>query len=386
MAEELLLPGGSSETEDFYIGPERALRVDTSNDELRLHDGSKVGGFRFLNRDANDQRYQAKQAELDGISFSPQQRGFLTRVGPATYRLRELTVNTASLHITHPLGLMGNPLIKLADTITSNHAFSGDITFLESVLFLGGLEGDLTGDTFGTHTGPVIGNVTGNVTGNLTGDSTGNHTGGLNTVGAVVEMDDEQIQYDWLSAEIKALWVNRGLPVGAIIMWSGDANDIPTSFAICDGTNSTPDLRDRFIIASGSTFDPHESGGSSTHTHTGSSDASGAHAHTGACEGHSLTVAELPSHQHSNGATDEIQASQVFNHGTIAASPTSGDSIDNNGSTGDWEGLTGFTGGGDAHTHTITLDAGGAHTHPLSVDNASSLPPYYSLCFIMKVL
>src|SRR3546814_15801137 len=54
----------------------RELTVDTSNQELRLHDGVTPGGHRFLNRDSNDQRYQAKSSELDGFNgCAPSDRG-----------------------------------------------------------------------------------------------------------------------------------------------------------------------------------------------------------------------------------------------------------------------------------------------------------------------
>lgn len=42
---------------------------------------------------------------------------------------------------------------------------------------------------------------------------------------------------------------NFGLiPRGGIIMWSGTINTIPTGWALCNGQNGTPDLRDRFIV------------------------------------------------------------------------------------------------------------------------------------------
>ena len=37
-------------------------------------------------------------------------------------------------------------------------------------------------------------------------------------------------------------------PAGGIIMWSGAIADIPTGWVLCDGTNSTPDLIDRFVV------------------------------------------------------------------------------------------------------------------------------------------
>ena len=47
-----------------------------------------------------------------------------------------------------------------------------------------------------------------------------------------------------------------GIPAGGIIMWSGATNAIPSGWVICDGNNSTPDLRNRFVVgASDSTGD-----------------------------------------------------------------------------------------------------------------------------------
>lgn len=40
------------------------------------------------------------------------------------------------------------------------------------------------------------------------------------------------------------------MPVGSIIMFNGKAEEIPSGWAICDGTNGTPNLIDRFILAS----------------------------------------------------------------------------------------------------------------------------------------
>jgi len=65
------------------------------------------------------------------------------------------------------------------------------------------------------------------------------------------------------------------LPTGSIILWSGSIGSIPSGYVICDGTNSTPDLRDKFIVGAGSTYSVAATGGSAdsivvTHTHTAS--------------------------------------------------------------------------------------------------------------------
>lgn len=44
------------------------------------------------------------------------------------------------------------------------------------------------------------------------------------------------------------------VPTGAILMWSGFIVAIPTGYVICDGTNGTPNLRDRFVVGAGSSY------------------------------------------------------------------------------------------------------------------------------------
>jgi hypothetical protein len=40
-----------------------------------------------------------------------------------------------------------------------------------------------------------------------------------------------------------------GIAPGIIVGWSGKPADVPAGWALCDGANGTPDLRDRFIVA-----------------------------------------------------------------------------------------------------------------------------------------
>ena len=62
------------------------------------------------------------------------------------------------------------------------------------------------------------------------------------------------------------------VPAGGIIMWSGSTGSIPSGWAICDGNNGTPDLRNRFVVGAGSTYSVNATGGSKdavvvSHTH-----------------------------------------------------------------------------------------------------------------------
>lgn len=43
---------------------------------------------------------------------------------------------------------------------------------------------------------------------------------------------------------------------GIIFMWYGAILDIPDGWALCDGTQSTPNLKNHFILGAGLTYDP----------------------------------------------------------------------------------------------------------------------------------
>lgn len=65
--------------------------------------------------------------------------------------------------------------------------------------------------------------------------------------------------------------ITTAMPTGGIIMWSGTVATIPSGWHLCDGTNGTPDLRNRFIVCA----DADDSGVAKT-TLTGAATQSGA--------------------------------------------------------------------------------------------------------------
>ena len=138
------------------------------------------------------------------------------------------------------------------------------------------------------------------------------------------------------------------LPSGAIILWSGSIGSIPSGYVICDGTNSTPDLRDRFVVAAGNTYAVGQTGGSAdaivvSHTHTATS-----------------TVTD-PGHTHQ---------SQWVNFG--------GSGISLN--------TAGQTANGTATTSTSTTGITVATTNASAGTSGSgaNMPPYYALAYIQK--
>jgi len=64
---------------------------------------------------------------------------------------------------------------------------------------------------------------------------------------------------------------------GHIVLWYGAIAYLPAAWQICDGTNGTPDLRNRFVIGAGDSYAVGATGGSTTHTHPFTANA---HNHT----------------------------------------------------------------------------------------------------------
>ena len=63
----------------------------------------------------------------------------------------------------------------------------------------------------------------------------------------------------------------QAVPVGAVLLWSGATSAVPSGWQLCDGTNSAPDLRDRFVIGAGSTYSVDATGGAASYSITGAS-------------------------------------------------------------------------------------------------------------------
>ncbi len=170
-------------------------------------------------------------------------------------------------------------------------------------------------------------------------------------------------------AEAKAMAAAAtAFPAGGIIMWSGAAGAVPTGWALCDGSKGTPNLRDRFVIGAGSSYAPGATGGAATHSHTASAGATAA-----ANQWSSLSTSQMPVHRHTyvgGGGSNSNMATgnpPGFMGGNSTGVAIKSDLI---GDTGGWDG---HTHGQEAHTHSVAVAAGGA------------FPPYYALCFIMKL-
>lgn len=132
-----------------------------------------------------------------------------------------------------------------------------------------------------------------------------------------------------------------GVPSGAILMWSGSIATIPAGWNLCDGSNGTPNLVNKFVIAAGGTYAVNATGGSAdaivvAHSH-GINDPTHAHPY------------QIPYAQNFRGNGSEPGWNAEFTGSTTGAAATG-----------------------------ITIQSAGA-----SGTNAN-LPPYFALAYIMK--
>lgn len=167
---------------------------------------------------------------------------------------------------------------------------------------------------------------------------------------------------------------------GIITMWSGSVASIPVGWYLCNGSNSTPDLRDRFVIGAGSNYAVGATGGSKDAIVVAHNHSSGVNS---VDHGHSVsgyTGGQTTDHSHG-----------IPGSGALCVNAGSTPGYDNGGLYANI-GLAQYTNGTtNDHAHYFSADTGGQtqnHNHSISTEGSSgtnaNLPPYYALAFIMK--
>ena len=209
-----------------------------------------------------------------------------------------------------------------------------------------------------TFSNGLIGNVTGNITGSITGNS---GTATKLATSRTISINGDatgSTAFDGTANVTITTDVPNIIPSGGIIMWSGSVATIPSGWYLCNGTNGTPNLVNRFIIGAGSSYGVGATGGSKDAIVV-------SHSHTGTTGGQS------------NGHTHNFTIGRNFSYTKNNTGVHYGDSgfINSNGGEEDTLG-TGYN--NQDHSHNFTTSTVGS-----SGTNAN-LPPYYALCFIMK--
>ncbi len=174
------------------------------------------------------------------------------------------------------------------------------------------------------------------------------------------------------------------IPSGIVAMWSGLIVNIPSGWVLCDGTNGTPDLRDRFLVGAGGAYSVNDTGGADSVT---------------------LSTSQMPAHTHGDGS---LSTNSAGNHSHSGSTNTTGshthsyDDFSVGGILGAEEATSGrnvgiivtsrSTSSAGSHSHTLSISNAGNHSHSVSGNTASTgggsshenRPPYYALAFIMK--
>lgn len=203
--------------------------------------------------------------------------------------------------------------------------------------------------------------------------------------------------------DISAL-ILAAMPIGAITMYAGTT--APTGWHLCDGTAhgsavlealsgspNTFNLRDKFIIAAGSTYARGATGGAARVTLSAAESGVPAHGHGTATSGnnsvgHTHSIPALSGstndpgdHQHDIARSTAVGTGATTAQGTGSFTASLASSLDG------------------AHTHTVTTVANttgavsASHTHQVTVANNTAtaasashenLPPYYALTYIVK--
>lgn len=122
------------------------------------------------------------------------------------------------------------------------------------------------------------------------------------------------------------------VPSGGCIIWTKGSDTIPDGWALCDGENGTPDLRDKFVVGAGGKYNVGDTGGEEEVT---------------------LTVEQMPTHNH---AYYRTQPAGQTTTSTSSSAKT-------------------FYGQG---AEFASVSAGSSQPH-------NNLPPYYAVCWIMKL-
>ena len=148
---------------------------------------------------------------------------------------------------------------------------------------------------------------------------------------------------------------------GMILMYTGST--APSGWAICNGQNGTPDLRDRFIVGAGSAYSVNNTGGAASVTLTTAQLP--AHSHSTPNHNHSFSGSNTHSHNYELVNMDQGSAGGSSSRGrNTTTTSTSSASITISGTTGNANPSTNNTGSGHSHENR---------------------PPYYALMFIMKL-
>lgn len=202
-----------------------------------------------------------------------------------------------------------------------------------------------------------------------------------------VQLYDESDVLQW---DVDPYTPPRDYPAGTILMFYGDATARdaaypPALWQVCDGTNSSPDVRDRFPIGVSNTKAIGTTGGAAITA----TEADGNHTHGGSTGSTELDETNMPEHSHRLYVrTSSTQRGNTRGFGFADTAGIEGQVIDDapygyldEAPAGSGNTLVEPTGSADPDGHDHSIAASGTHTHSIA---GGGLPPYLALWFLMR--
>jgi hypothetical protein len=156
-------------------------------------------------------------------------------------------------------------------------------------------------------------------------------------------------------------YVDGAIPIGGIIMWSGTIASIPGNWRLCNGSEGTPDLRDRFVIGARGDAIVLNQSYAQTYITGDATMVGGTKDAVVVAHSHGITD---PGHYH--GQSGETKGNGTGFSGTTLSS--------------EWNGRWG------AILNTASAFTGITTTNSAGTSGTNqNLPPYYALAFIMRI-
>jgi hypothetical protein len=183
------------------------------------------------------------------------------------------------------------------------------------------------------------------------------------------------------------------VPVGAIVMWSGDGTVLPPNWKLCNGSNGTPNLQGMFVVGYNPTPGDYDQPGNLSVLKYNGTPGVAIAGKQGGSPSHTLSKANIPAHHHlakGDGATLSVPVGGSHGHSHNAAQLSSKQVGINSGSGEPANNVYGASVSDNTHTHPNSEFSGhvgngvadGLLVAPQSINHR---PPYYTLAYIMKI-
>ena len=372
MAKLLKLRRGTTSQHSSFTGAEGEVTIDTTKDTAVVHDGSTQGGRPLLREDLDNMPASGVSAGTYGSStalpvITVNAEGLVTSATTSAIDSTAITNGTSSASVAAngdiTVNRSGNNRLIVDNSgaqvagrldVSTNITVAGTVDGRDVAADgtkLDGIESGATGDQTAAEVRALVESASDSnvftdadhsklngIEAGATADQTAAELlAAIKTVdGNGSGLDADRLQSVDAAFLRNASNLNSGtismarlptlntVPSGAILIWSGAQNAIPSGYVICDGNNGTPNLYNRFIVAAGSSYAVGATGGSANTTlATGNLPS---HSHSTPNHSHTVNNHTHSTPNHSHGVNGHSHSTPNHNHNMNAHSHNGGTS------------------------------------------------------------